>query len=54
MTRKIINDRLRDEIARAEGGEIEKQVLKELLELEIQSDDLDIDDYKRIVTKHIN
>ena len=53
MLKKIINERLRDEIAQAEGGDLEKQILKELLELEISSDNLDIDDYKRVVSKHI-
>jgi hypothetical protein len=53
MARRIINERLRDEISRAEGGEVEKQILKELLELEIASENLDIDDYKKLVSKHI-
>lgn len=53
MVRKIINERLRKEISHAEGGEVEKQILKELLELEILSQDVGVDDYKKIISKHL-
>ncbi len=57
MAKKLINDKLRKEIEISEGGETEKQILRELLELEIGSDEsrsVNIDDYEKIVNKHLN
>ena len=53
MDIRFINNKLREEITRAEGGEIEKQILNDLLELEIASNGIDIDDYKKVVSKHV-
>lgn len=53
MARKIINDKLLKEIKQSEGGDTEKEILKEIVELEISSGDLDVAMYDKIISENI-
>lgn len=56
MAKKLINDKLREEIRGIGGGEKEKQILRELLELEIggiEGRQPEISHYEKIIDKHM-